>query len=932
MVSGTTVRFVQMMVLMVAVTAGLATTIRFDDSQAWGCYAAAGLVPGDISAMNVVQTVSPNFEPLDECLARYGAESPAWLIAAWPLLLAASTLALFLALPRWRAWRGRVRFADPDEAVAAHLDRLLERSGLDRMPKVVVDERRTNSANAIVYGSDRRPVLRLDKGLTALRSRQPETFEAIVLHEFAHIAGRDITVTYLTVAMWRSFVFLVVLPFAVQEAVDIVGLRSSWAFEVELIHSIRGLALPAVAVMIVHFARSEVLRSREIYADRAAARNGALLRPVFDRIIRRAPDRRRLLRALAALWHTHPSPRARREALERPAELFRIDPALVFTTGVAAVLVADQSGRALPWSSMGPYALAVVPTLIAAALVTAVVGLALWRAAAWSAVHRADATSGVTSGAWLGAGMVVGELLLQRSIDPGWLPARPVLLVLPFAIGVLFCWWTMQCSRLWVGRWRGRSVLPVSGLVLTGAWVAVTAALMWWSGHGASWASGFRFDPGAVFDGYRLDPDYASAVDQPWAETVFGVLVAPLVAMFSEPLLWIGVAAAVAVPLAAWAIGPDTAVPLWVTRERGEARAQLPPLRRLLGAGMAGGATALALAIAAVAWVQQWSPMNTAPRIAEITVFTVAAAIAVLIGAFVAAVTGVALSGRYRLVSAIIPAQIAVALGLVGSVAVRAVDGCIDAIGVTRSQCDPEYAWYAWEAQSLMAETVTAVAFAVAVAIAALTGAISWMLHRRRPRPLRRGTSRPVFRTRLTAAAISAVTIGFGAAVSASEVNRTPLPESTGSGAAALLGEPTQAQLTEAERRLLVGAWWVYGGWERIEGLLDEVQPMAGDIDAVLEGEEPDEAVLLQGCGDLEAAVAEAAEFFPVPLPEADSLWQDALNGLGDASRACVYAVDQSNSALLDAAMSQLYSAIVSMETALLHIRDLALATEEATP
>ncbi|MFE4540856.1 M48 family metalloprotease [Streptomyces scopuliridis] len=60
---------------------------------------------------------------------------------------------------------------------------------------MVIDPAAT-SVSAVVFGRTRHPVVCLHGGLLAVRCSDPNRFQAVLLHELAHIANRDITLTY----------------------------------------------------------------------------------------------------------------------------------------------------------------------------------------------------------------------------------------------------------------------------------------------------------------------------------------------------------------------------------------------------------------------------------------------------------------------------------------------------------------------------------------------------------------------------------------------------------------------------------------------------------------------------------------------------------------------------------------------------------------
>ncbi|MFF8918728.1 hypothetical protein ACF08M_36835 [Streptomyces sp. NPDC015032] len=80
---------------------------------------------------------------------------------------------------------------DPDGEIHAVLRQLATVAGLDHLPRVIVDPAAV-SGGAVVFGSNRRPAIRLHGGLIVRRHTDPERFRAGVLHEYAHIRNGDI--------------------------------------------------------------------------------------------------------------------------------------------------------------------------------------------------------------------------------------------------------------------------------------------------------------------------------------------------------------------------------------------------------------------------------------------------------------------------------------------------------------------------------------------------------------------------------------------------------------------------------------------------------------------------------------------------------------------------------------------------------------------
>ncbi|MCL8010424.1 M56 family metallopeptidase [Streptomyces sp. AS02] len=166
----------------------------------------------------------------------------------------------------------------PKEPLSRHLARLTARAEVSREPRFVVDMRPGKASTAVAFGRAGRYVVALPAALLKERTDNPGNFEAVVLHELAHIRNRDVDITYLTVALWRTYCVLVLLPYAVlqswlvfQEAV----LGRSHLFWAEATPWLGEVLFAAFLVAQVQLSRADVLRSRELCADLDAVASGA---------------------------------------------------------------------------------------------------------------------------------------------------------------------------------------------------------------------------------------------------------------------------------------------------------------------------------------------------------------------------------------------------------------------------------------------------------------------------------------------------------------------------------------------------------------------------------------------------------------------------------------------------------------------------------
>jgi Zn-dependent protease with chaperone function len=208
------------------------------------------------------------------------------------LALFGSATVVYWLLPGWRRRRLVPLAAAGVPAVAADTEALLASTDVRATVLVNAGEPR---ADGSAFGHIGRRYIELTSGLLTMHDRDPDGFRAILAHEIGHLRNRDLDVTYLTVALWRSFVGLSALALVLLRA-DSVGAAT-------------GLHL-AVLWLAVYLTRNGLLRAREYEADAFSARDHT---PALLRLLRHRQDRDRVWTRLAG---THPSAARRLAALQ----------------------------------------------------------------------------------------------------------------------------------------------------------------------------------------------------------------------------------------------------------------------------------------------------------------------------------------------------------------------------------------------------------------------------------------------------------------------------------------------------------------------------------------------------------------------------------------------------------------------------------------
>ncbi|WP_216216437.1 M48 family metalloprotease [Amycolatopsis aidingensis] len=482
--AGTTSRFLLLLALVLVVSTSTWSAIvggfaDYGDRQLM-CILAAGVDP-DANMFSVIARTQTDAAYL---ACDNQSSPPGWIVPGVLVLLLGAAVALYWAIPAWKA-RGRrvvpLEAVDPRGDLRELMAELVATAGLARTPRFVVDPTAATSS-AVVFGRLRRYTVCLHGGLLARRSSDPAAFRAVVLHELAHIRSGDVNLTFATVALWRVCLFAVLTPYLAFEAWELFQSRPV-EFRFAVVFRARDVLATAFLVVLVYLTRADILRRREIYADLTAARWGAEPAGWHGRKDQRGPVRSAVA-AFAEVWRSHPTWDLRRYSLGDPAELFRVHPLSLFLTGSAAsIIVSDLGVSSFPPGDAMAWLSTSFASLVAG-LTIAAVGTALWRAAAYAVLTGREAPLGLRAGCWLGGGLLVGEVLAGRLSGNQWLPTQPAaLLVLP-AVAVVVTCWTSQCAQLWIRAWRGRTLRSVTLLGMVATWLVFAFWFLWWQHRG----------------------------------------------------------------------------------------------------------------------------------------------------------------------------------------------------------------------------------------------------------------------------------------------------------------------------------------------------------------------------------------------------------------------------------------------------------------
>ncbi|HET9140649.1 M48 family metalloprotease, partial [Actinophytocola sp.] len=594
------------------------------------------------------------------CLTEQVPERPWWIVAGVAALVAVAALLRFVQ-PYWLILRRRLVPLDPGAAgpLLGTLHAWAAAAGLRRPPVFLVDPV-SGRLGGLAFGSNTRPFVSLDAGLLSRLRTDPTSVRAVVLHELAHVRNRDVSITYTTMAVWRAFLLVALLPWA------LALLLASWNAE-HVGLAVESAARILILVLIVYLSRNAVLRSRERYADAQVARWLGSTEPAECLPASGAAAGHRW----GSWWRAHPAPHHRVAGLAHPASLLRPGFWESFAAGLAFEVAWLQ--LAVPvqtWSGVPQTALELLQRSWGLGLAVLIIVLAL-RTAAYRAAGHTSPWVLVGPGLGIVAGIVLGEsltVLYGSTLLPRVAGLAAGLSLAPQVI--LLTAWLAWVAGLVAAREPGR--LRRLAAVAAGAAVVgfCVSWLQWWSALS-------RMD--IVVDIVRQTQGaLLRIVDVAWTgldHALVSVVLHPIVLGFAEPD-----------PIAMVSLVLIWAVPLLL----GAARAGL---RFALFAGLLAGAALLGYDLVLRAALRNGvaEPLRTTEgMVAVLTAWEIGA---VVLAQFLVAV--VVTARRPNPVTGLFAAATTGLVGAAGIWVLHATDACVPVFQATMTTCplglDPGY-------------------------------------------------------------------------------------------------------------------------------------------------------------------------------------------------------------------------------------------------
>ncbi|WP_406080556.1 M48 family metalloprotease [Micromonospora sp. NBC_00858] len=715
--ASTTLRFIQLVALLVISTGAMvleARNILGGDTDRRACFRAAGVNTELDSVANAMDNLSRNNEALQACLEKYPAPS-IWLGVLWILLLLFATFCLFKTLPKWKSRPSRyveLDQVDSDQRVERRLLSLSREADLSRLPKVVTDPT-AMSMSAVVFGDSRRPILRINGGLVHRHGSAPETFRAVILHEFAHIRNRDITITYLVISMWRVFLWLVLLPYVAIRVHSIIEITREfpWAHNLVGIHA-TNIASTGVMAALIYLSRTEVLRSREIRADlRSVEWEADPAKWLVTEDSEPSTKRERAFEAFLGLWRVHPEWSARRASASDPSTLLRIRPLALALTGLATTLIFYRLIVALNEGGAAQLASIVSAALVCSAPAAAIIGIYLWQAVARSADSGERPPSGVGVGLWFGSGLILGSPFVDSTFSLTRIPPHPEFLLVLLCMSVLFGWWVSQVERQWAATRPEGTAWARLAAILVPSWLVLAVLLMTWK-----YFSGFFYGLYINLDRQALYDEWSKIVVAKGGEaesvtTTMLFALSPALMATAGPFLFTGIAILWTIAVLPRIVGPLV--------DRG-----IEPQPSSMKPAVIGGVAGLICLVAvklALNRSRLWETVSSGDI--EYSYYYYYCAAGLFGGGVIAAVSANARRTELRLINTLASTNIALWIGAAGFVLLTSVDGCLGPMNTFETTC----AWrgnLAWGEISMVFNIVVAACALTALA-AAMLGALS---------------------------------------------------------------------------------------------------------------------------------------------------------------------------------------------------------------
>jgi Peptidase family M48 len=308
-------------------------------------------------------------------------------------LLGATAGCLYLGAYRARRRRFRGLSDDDVPGLAGEVAALATATGLAHPPRLVWNPL-DRTASGVAFGPPWRRTIAITGGLVVRFASDRRSFRAIVLHELAHLRNRDVDVAFLTVAVWRAFLIVVLVPLLISLA----------TLALEAPATVAALAWRlGLLALLVYLTRNAVLRVREHHADIRASIHEPAIRDVL------AASAKPTGREPPAALRMHPPSADRVAAVDDPSRVLHLGLLEAFAVGVTGSLAFEEVTSLLFMFGVTGIGSQWAAAAVFAPIVAGVIATGVWRQA-FAALARGFRPAPVALiGVALGAGLLVGR-------------------------------------------------------------------------------------------------------------------------------------------------------------------------------------------------------------------------------------------------------------------------------------------------------------------------------------------------------------------------------------------------------------------------------------------------------------------------------------------------------------------------------------------
>jgi Zn-dependent protease with chaperone function len=403
----------------------------------------------------------------EECMREWDLSNAFWGIGGC-VLFALVTFCIYWFTPARKIKREKYEPLPVEDAgeVLDALKSICAEIGIPKLPTFLWSPLNPVSSG-LAFGRFGKYFVAITGGLVTQYYTDREAFRSVILHELAHLRNKDVDKTYLTVAAWQAFIFVVLLPQFFMVFISplrelLGGLENINRFFNSLGYALVFAVDAMVLFILVYLSRNALLRTRELYADARASvwdgPNGSL-----GRVLQTMSGN--TAHKTSELFRTHPDSQKRFNLLTNTTLLFTIGLLDVFMIGTAAMVGTDEFRRLflllLPYFSKQEIVAGLVTGLLYAVILVGILGTLVWRSVFFSTMtnQRQSRWMWWKIGMMLGMGSALGaSISFANAVNVLYGVFNIVLVLilnifLGFLLGIafsLFLSWLAENADVWL--------------------------------------------------------------------------------------------------------------------------------------------------------------------------------------------------------------------------------------------------------------------------------------------------------------------------------------------------------------------------------------------------------------------------------------------------------------------------------------------------